>query len=989
MQQTPPAGNTRSSIRRHFMVLMAAVFVALLLAVWYTEKLVRDTAVEARLQADTEEQVTARLAELKNRLQTTETAVYEYLLLFDPEQRRTIDKRLENATVALNVLNRFSTQSPYEGFVRDLEELKTRYQEMEAGVREAVTVASRAETRFPAMNILLDELYVSNASFSRAVESAIEEAREMHTMPRQREINELLWKIRYYWSQQISAFRIFVANRSGVFGTPDKSLGDNLANIKIYFEEIQRLLGELRKYDEEDLLGLQQSESLAEMELQRELYVRGFNRAAEIYLSDRWRADIPIVRERIQPAFLALHHHIGEIENSLAQRSESTMANTLGTTETLSRFIWLLTAFVSLLLYLAYLAFERIIRRPMLQVSRAMEAEATGQGSRPLPTQAYQTEETRNLITAFEHMRREVNSRQQRLESILDNAAEGIVVIDARGFIESANSAAQALFGFSEDEMKGRHIRRMVTKGSWKKFLSLYNHGRRGAAQHIEGIEDEFYGRRKNGEAFAMAVKVSQMEIEGRVLATALVSDVSERKAMVESLRRMAEHDALTGLYNRQYLLDELERVHASAQRSGRYHSALIYIDLDHFKYVNDTLGHLAGDKVLVEVTELLRDRLRKEDILARLGGDEFAILLYDISPTQLPQVADAYRRRLSGYVFRHDGEAVDVGCSIGAAMLEPDVASKEDLLARADLACHIAKHGGRNRIHVYTAHDSRNMDVMSADMGWARRIKSAIEEDRFILARQPIIELSSGRISRYELLLRMLDEEGDIIMPGGFLSSAERFSLSVDIDKWVIGAAMERVAQSLREGRRVSYAINLSADSIGSPEVMQLIKSRVRELRIPPEILVFEITETVAIRNLSSAADFITELRNLGCLAALDDFGSGYCSFAYLEDIPVDMIKIDGSFVRDLKDDDLHQTIVRAINDISHAMGKRTIAEFVEDQETMELLKQIGVDMAQGYAIGRPELLGRTDEERIDADRNPDNIVPFGKQRGSRAADD
>ena len=981
MGHTPPSSRSRSSIHRHFIILMMVVLVVLLAAVWYTEHLVYETAREAQAQATSQAQISTRLTALKNALQTTETALYEYLLLFDPDQRAVVESRLHSNAELLHALNGFISRPPYEGFAEDMAQLKTLQVDLGQAMEEAVEVASRAETRFPAMNILLNELYVSNASFSRAVESAIEEARDMSDQPSQREINELLWQIRYYWAQQISAFRIFVANRSGVFGTPDRSLEDNLTNVSLYFEQIKNLLDKLRKYEERGLLGLQQSESLAQMQVDRALYVHGFTRAADIYLSDGWRADIPIVRKRIQPLFIDLNRRISAMESHLAMRSESTMANTLGTTETLSRFIWLLTIFVGGLLYIAYLVFERVIRRPMLQVSHAMEAEATGQGARPLPAQAYQTEEVRSLLNAFEHMRREVRSRQQRLESILDNAAEGIVVIDNQGHIESANSAAQTLFGFAEEELLGKHIRRLVTRASWKKYLALYSDGRQGSARHIEGIEDEFYGRRKGGETFAMAVKVSQMEIDGRTLTTALVADVSERKAMVESLRRMAEHDALTGLYNRQYLLDELERVHANAQRSGRFHSALIYIDLDHFKYVNDTLGHLAGDKVLVEVTELLRDRLRKEDILARLGGDEFAILLYDISSTQLPMVADAYRKRLSEYVFRHEGEAVDVGCSIGAAMLEPDVASKEDLLARADVACHIAKHGGRNRIHVYTAHDSKNMDVMSADMGWARRIKRAIEEDRFVLARQPIIDLKTGRISRYELLLRMLDEAGDIIMPGGFLSSAERFGLSVEIDKWVICAAMQRVAQSLREGRKVSYAINLSADSIGAVEVLELIRDHIRELEIPPGTLVFEITETVAIRNLASAAEFITELRNLGCLAALDDFGSGYCSFAYLKDIPVDLVKIDGSFVRDLNHNNLHQTIVRAINDISHAMEQKTIAEFVEDTATLALLSEIGVDMAQGYAIGRPELLGRTDEEQVEDGSERGNVLHFGKQ--------
>ena len=391
--------------------------------------------------------------------------------------------------------------------------------------------------------------------------------------------------------------------------------------------------------------------------------------------------------------------------------------------------------------------------------------------------------------------------------------------------------------------------------------------------------------------------------------------------------------------------------------RQGGLDCALLYLDLDNFKYVNDTLGHLAGDRVLIEIANILTKHTRRSDLVVRLGGDEFAVLLYDVDKGKAMEAAERYRQQVVDYKFRHDGKVIDVGCSVGVAMFESSLDSKEDLMARADVSCHMAKRAGRNSVHLYRADDRVSMDAMSADMGWARTIKEAIQHDRFAFALQPIVDIHDRTPVSYELLLRMRDNEGQIIMPAGFLPSAERFGLILDIDRWVVARGIAVLSWYLARNPDARLSINLSAMSVGDEEVLSLITEGLHTHAVDPERLCFEITETIAIADLAAAADFMERLRGLGCRTALDDFGVGYCSFAYLKDLPVDYVKIDGSFVRDIGKDALQLAMVKSMNEIAHAMGKQTVAEFVEDERVFSMLRSIGVDYVQGYLAGRPQL--------------------------------
>jgi len=595
------------------------------------------------------------------------------------------------------------------------------------------------------------------------------------------------------------------------------------------------------------------------------------------------------------------------------------------------------------------------VRRPIANVVSALKSAAQGQKASHMPRTT--TMETRDLIEAFDHMHSQVHSRQERLQTILDNTAEGIITFNAHGRIEGYNQAANRLFGWSEHEVLGQSISVLIQRDIQAEPSSYLTRLLNNELDGLVGEEGEINGQRKGGVMFPMTIKISGMWLEGQRLYTALVADNSERKAMFEHLRAKTEHDDLTGIHNRSFFLAELERVVERARRAHHV-SILLYIDLDNFKYVNDTLGHLAGDRLLIEVSQLLRKRTRRSDLIARLGGDEFSMLLYDTRAEEALAIADSFRKALAAYRFRQASEQVDVGCSIGAAMINAETRSAEEVMSRADFACHLAKRAGRNRVHIFDVKDEANVTALSLDMGWSRRIKDAIEHNRFMLAGQPIVDTRNRQTSAHEILLRLRGEQGALIMPNGFLPAAERFGLSADIDRWVIVNAIRMLAEQRRISPDLRYSINLSGQTLSEPAVCDLVIHELRRTSLDPSALTFEVTETVAIANMTLAETFLAKLQEIGCSTALDDFGAGMSSFAYLRELPVDYVKIDGRFVRNLAVNTTDQAMVRAMNDIAHALGKKTVAEFVEDEDCFQLLREYGVDFAQGLHLGRPEVI-------------------------------
>lgn len=439
----------------------------------------------------------------------------------------------------------------------------------------------------------------------------------------------------------------------------------------------------------------------------------------------------------------------------------------------------------------------------------------------------------------------------------------------------------------------------------------------------------------------------------------AAVEDITEARALSQQLRFQAAHDTLTGLVNRREFENRLERAAKSAENARGEH-AVCYLDLDQFKIINDTCGHVAGDELLKRLGRVLAQQVRKQDTLARLGGDEFGVLLENCSMHVAERVANALRRTIEDFRFVWEKQVFNIGVSIGVVPIQGAGQTVSSILSAADAACYAAKDRGRNRIHIYHEGDVE-LARRHGEMRWVTRIQAALDENRFELARQPIVALSAGagEDAHYELLLRMRDEDGNIVLPDAFLPAAERYNLSVKLDRWVVREAFRLLTQKPDHLEQLYLcSINLSGVSLADEDFLIFVATEFASTGLPPGKVCFEITETAAIANLSGAMRFIEVLRRIGCRFALDDFGSGLSSFAYLKSLPVDFLKIDGVFVKDIVEDPIDRELVRSINEIGHVMGKRTIAEFVENREILAALGEIGVDYAQGFELGKPTLL-------------------------------
>lgn len=429
-----------------------------------------------------------------------------------------------------------------------------------------------------------------------------------------------------------------------------------------------------------------------------------------------------------------------------------------------------------------------------------------------------------------------------------------------------------------------------------------------------------------------------------------------ERRRLARQLRHEALHDPLTGVLNRRGFADRLTRVLQSARAEGRRH-ALCYLDLDDFKVVNDTCGHAAGDELLRHLPALLQPLLRPGDSLARLGGDEFAILLEDCPLDQAAQRAGALRDALRDFRFRWQYRSFTIGASIGVVGIDAASKGPISVLSAADAACYVAKERGPNHAHVCWPHDLAVVR-RRGEMRWVARLKGALEENRFRLHYMSIAPIGGGPPEHHELLLRMVGAKGELIAPGAFLPVAERHQLMPQIDLWVIAHAAAALGQALARApqlQRHRFGINLSGESLRNPQLLEYVRESFARHQVPGSMIYFEFTETAAIANLGAAVAFMHGLREMGCQLALDDFGSGMSSFSRLKHLPVDFLKIDGSFIRDVVHNPVDQAIVRAVQAVGAQMGLPTIAEYVETEAIRRRLDTLGVQYAQGHAIARP----------------------------------
>jgi len=458
-----------------------------------------------------------------------------------------------------------------------------------------------------------------------------------------------------------------------------------------------------------------------------------------------------------------------------------------------------------------------------------------------------------------------------------------------------------------------------------------------------------------------LELRVDERTSEIIAINAKLLEEIAERKRAEKALSFQATHDALTLLVNRREFERRVTRVVDTARKQREEH-VLCYLDLDQFKIINDTSGHVAGDELLKRLGRVLAQQVRTQDTLARLGGDEFGVLLEDCSMHVAERVANALRRTIEDFRFVWEKQVFSIGVSIGVVPIQGPGQTVSSILSGADAACYAAKDRGRNRIHMYHEGDVE-LARRHGEMRWVTRIQTALEENRFELARQPIVPLSASarEDTHYELLLRMRDEDGNIVLPDAFLPAAERYNLSVKLDRWVVREAFRLLTRNPGHLENLFLcSINLSGVSLADEDFLIFVTTELASTGIPPSKVCFEITETAAIANLAGAMRFIEVLRRIGCRFALDDFGSGLSSFAYLKSLPVDFLKIDGVFVKDIVEDPIHRELVRAINEIGHVMGKKTVAEFVDSEAILNSLKVIGVDYAQGYAVGKPRPIDR-----------------------------
>jgi diguanylate cyclase (GGDEF)-like protein/PAS domain S-box-containing protein len=559
-------------------------------------------------------------------------------------------------------------------------------------------------------------------------------------------------------------------------------------------------------------------------------------------------------------------------------------------------------------------------------------------------------------ITERKRAEQAMFAEKERAQVTLQSIGDAVISTDAEGRIEYINPVAESLTAWSLAEARGRPI---------GDVLNLVNEITRepienplvcalGRGESAGTPADHSVLITRSGQEVAIQESAAPIcDRQGRVIGAVIVfHDVTKERRLKRALSYQASHDALTGLINRREFDNRLHAAVLSAQRGeGSY--ALLYIDLDQFKVVNDTCGHQAGDRLLRDVTGLLQGRVRASDTIARLGGDEFGVLLEGCTPEQSTRIADGVRQAIKDYRFIWGATTLSVGASVGVVQIGADTESVAAIMSAADIACYTAKDEGRNRIHVYEAN---GVGHRHREMHWVARVTRAAEENRLELFFQPIVRIGAAEAPGFhELTIRLRDDDGRLVPPSEFIPAAERYNVMSIIDRWVVIRAVELLKRRRESGGTLPMlAVNLSGTSLNEQTFAEFVLTTVGE----PEIasaLCFEITETAAVTSLSNVAFFMRELKARGCKFALDDFGTGLSSFMYLKTLPVDYLKIDGQFISQIATDAVDRSMVEAISKVGRALGISTVAEWVEDEAVLDELKRIGVDFAQGYHLALP----------------------------------
>ncbi|MEN8259556.1 MAG: EAL domain-containing protein [Pseudomonadota bacterium] len=576
-------------------------------------------------------------------------------------------------------------------------------------------------------------------------------------------------------------------------------------------------------------------------------------------------------------------------------------------------------------------------------------------------------ETTHSLVATLKKLDREVDERTWRLAErsndllqeknfvadILDTAQVIIITLDHSGKVVMANKFTEGLTGFNQSELKGRFFFKLlapdVSQDLIRESLGELVAIKRNAFHH----ECSVFA--KQGDELYVSWFHTRLNTEGRrgavVLSVGL--DLTERRKAEKQLAWLADHDPLTNLYNRRRFEQEFERIIALSKRYGQA-GALLFFDIDQFKFINDSSGHKSGDELLIRVAERLRKVTRSTDIVARLGGDEFAVVVPQVSKHNAERLAQKFYDEITSVKIKLGNNIHRISISAGLLVFPVAKCSVQDLMAMVDLAMYKVKDSGRGGWRIATIDDG-SVDEVRRRVDWKGRIEKTLEEGRFVLFYQPIMHIRDASISHYECLLRMVDENGEIVPPGVFLGVAHQTGLINHIDRAVLKLAVVSQAELIRQGYDVIFSVNLSGEMMSNERFSEILKDLLEEHDVPPSKFIFEVTETQAVSNLHVARELIHTLKKLGAKFALDDFGVGFSSMNYLKELPVDYIKIDGSFVKNMTGSHEDMLFVSAIHNVANGLGKKTIAEFVENQETLQMLEEIGIDYAQGYGIGKP----------------------------------
>lgn len=547
-------------------------------------------------------------------------------------------------------------------------------------------------------------------------------------------------------------------------------------------------------------------------------------------------------------------------------------------------------------------------------------------------------------ITQVIYSEQKLKETNEKLNALIQASPVGIITLSPEGVVTGWSAAAESIFGWSEQEVLGR-LNPIVPQDRRDEFQGLLKRALKG--QPFTG----FRTRRMRKDKTYVDINLSTAPIyddKGAVgEIVVVVSDISDYKRQEDHVRFLSRHDALTNLPNRRVLEEKMENVLKKARQGN--HSALLLMNLDNFKVINDTLGHHAGDQLLITVADLLRKIARTGDFLARLEGDEFTMLLENTDLQGANEFAQYLLEQVNDFRFNMEHYTFAPSLSIGIAPIDGNL-EKQAVLSLCASALYAAKEEGRNRIVMYQSEDEKRIELSRASQ-WVAEVKDALQEDRLVLNFQPVVRLYSGEISHYEVLLRLRCRDGNMVPPGEFIPAAEKFGLMPQVDRWVIQKAMDMLCSM----PSLHLCVNISGVSLGDDSLLEYTKDLVHECGISSGRITFEITETAAAQDLIKTQKWMKQLKELGCLFALDDFGIGFSSFSYLRVLPADYVKIDGSFVRNMDRDQTNRVLVKAINTVAHALGKQVIAEWVENENIVKILKEIGVEHGQGFYWGKP----------------------------------